>query len=193
MSLGLCDPIVPPFYPEPETPKLFFPTDSGRVSPPVPPAHLQSRTDLPHALRRQLRLTAIHFLLVEPLSSQSDISVCHRCEHRQKQCNGPCACTIDGKDIIEHAASIGCPKGYFENPPPQPAPVPLKPVPREEWKAGALALADMAEPGDRGIGDVIERNLAVGGIVFKALVKSLGFECGCSARRDELNQLYPLI
>jgi hypothetical protein len=66
-------------------------------------------------------------------------------------------------------------------------------VPREEWKAGALALADMAEPGDRGIGDVIERNLAVGGIVFKALVKSLGFECGCSARRDELNQLYPLI
>ena len=128
------------------------------------------------------------------LMNHALLIICLQCDIEQKKkCSGTCPCPEDGADIREHAESEKCPRGYFANPPPRPAPVPLKPVPREEWKAGALALADMAESGDRGIGDVIERNLAVGGIVFKALVTSLGFECGCSARRDELNQLYPLI
>jgi hypothetical protein len=41
------------------------------------------------------------------------IAICHRCPNRQKDCAGPCVCTIDGKDIITHAEARHCPRGYF--------------------------------------------------------------------------------
>jgi hypothetical protein len=41
------------------------------------------------------------------------ITTCHRCPHRQRPCNGPCPCTIDGEDIVKHAATGYCPAGRF--------------------------------------------------------------------------------
>ena len=49
-----------------------------------------------------------------------NIAHCHRCRHRQRPCNGPCACQIDGQDIIEHATSGICPLGLFRAPEPMP-------------------------------------------------------------------------
>lgn len=43
------------------------------------------------------------------------IAICHRCPHRQQTCAGACPCTIDGRDILDHATTGDCPKGYFEN------------------------------------------------------------------------------
>ena len=36
-----------------------------------------------------------------------------KCEFRQKECAGKCPCTLDGRDIIEHAESGDCPKQKF--------------------------------------------------------------------------------
>ena len=41
------------------------------------------------------------------------VATCSRCPHSARNCRGPCACTVDGKDIREHAESGYCPKGYF--------------------------------------------------------------------------------
>jgi hypothetical protein len=37
------------------------------------------------------------------------ISTCHRCPLRQRPCAGPCPCTVDGADIIQHAKAGYCP------------------------------------------------------------------------------------
>ena len=39
------------------------------------------------------------------------LSVCHRCEFRQRECAGPCACTVSGIDIM-YASGSPCPKGF---------------------------------------------------------------------------------
>lgn len=42
------------------------------------------------------------------MSSRSDnLRKCHRCPLRAVGCAGPCACTVDGKDIIAHAGADG--------------------------------------------------------------------------------------
>ena len=60
------------------------------------------------------------------------IAICHRCPHRQRPCKGPCACTIDGVDIIEHAKSGECPNGRFDGI------LPDKPDPRARLTAEAV-------------------------------------------------------
>lgn len=40
-------------------------------------------------------------------------SICSGCEHRQKECNGACACLLDGLDIIDHANTLTCPANRF--------------------------------------------------------------------------------
>lgn len=58
-----------------------------------------------------------------------NIAHCHTCPARQRPCYGPCACTLDGRDIQEHARDGFCPRGRFAAPdPPRPAPVPLDPA-----------------------------------------------------------------
>jgi hypothetical protein len=42
------------------------------------------------------------------------IGTCHRCPDRQRPCDGPCACTIDGRDIRDHAAERYCPAGRYQ-------------------------------------------------------------------------------
>lgn len=44
---------------------------------------------------------------------RSWVTICHACEHRQRECTGSCACTRDGRDIIEHAGAMDCPEGRF--------------------------------------------------------------------------------
>lgn len=45
------------------------------------------------------------------MSYTFNISCCLRCQNRQKVCKGPCACTLDGKDIVAHAKAADCPLG----------------------------------------------------------------------------------
>lgn len=51
-----------------------------------------------------------------------------------------------------------------------------------------------ARAGDRGLGDIVAREVGpVGGDVFKAWFKAvLGRSCGCEARQEALNQRYLL-
>lgn len=55
----------------------------------------------------------------------ANIGACHRCLYRQAGCAGPCVCTIDGRDIIDHATAGDCPKGFHaqgvDSPSPQPS------------------------------------------------------------------------
>lgn len=46
--------------------------------------------------------------------SSSFAAVCATCHHSQRQCKGKCACTIDGKDIMEHIAERYCPIGRYK-------------------------------------------------------------------------------
>jgi hypothetical protein len=42
------------------------------------------------------------------------LATCHRCPDRQRNCHGPCACTLDGRDILEHARERYCPAGRYQ-------------------------------------------------------------------------------
>jgi hypothetical protein len=69
-----------------------------------------------------------------------------------------------------------------------------QPIPRAKWPAHIKALALLARPEDRGIGDVIARTVGpIGGDLYKEWhQKIFGKPCGCSDRQDNYNQLYPL-
>jgi hypothetical protein len=81
------------------------------------------------------------------------------------------------------------------NPANQPAqPPPTAPLPRDQWPAWASALALLAKPGDKGLGDVIARTVGpIGGDAYKAwFVKLFNRSCGCQERQEQLNAQYPL-
>ncbi len=47
---------------------------------------------------------------------QVQLATCHNCDFSQTQrggCAGPCPCHVDGHDIIEHAKTDYCPKGFY--------------------------------------------------------------------------------
>jgi len=70
---------------------------------------------------------------------------------------------------------------------------PTGPLPRSEWPLVCRALAYLAKPQDRGIGDVFARIVGpVGGEAFKAWTKRHGIDCGCSARQEWMNLQWPL-
>lgn len=52
------------------------------------------------------------------------LSICHRCQFRQRPCDGPCVCTIDSRkrDIVQISFDGDCEKDYFKNAP-QPVPI----------------------------------------------------------------------
>lgn len=41
-------------------------------------------------------------------------SVCATCKHSARKCSGPCPCTIDGADIMQHAQERYCPLGKYK-------------------------------------------------------------------------------
>lgn len=50
----------------------------------------------------------------------SFLQACGTCRYRGKPQGGRCACTVDGRDIREHAKSGECPKGRFAQAQPDP-------------------------------------------------------------------------
>lgn len=38
-----------------------------------------------------------------------NLGQCHKCPLRARECIGACACTVDGKDILDHAQTGECP------------------------------------------------------------------------------------
>jgi len=62
------------------------------------------------------------------------------------------------------------------------------------WPIAMIPIKLMAKPGDRGAGDIIARIIGpLGGEAFKAWYKKIfGRECGCNARQDAWNAIYPL-
>ncbi len=69
-----------------------------------------------------------------------------------------------------------------------------KPIPRKDWPIWAKALAVIAKPEDKGIGDVVARTIgAENSEAFKKRYKATtGKECGCNGRQNLWNQKYPL-
>lgn len=69
--------------------------------------------------------------------------------------------------------------------------MPIRPIPRDQWPTWATWIASQAISADRGVGDTVHRRLGEAGELFKAAMSALGIECGCDARREEWNLLYP--
>ena len=78
----------------------------------------------------------------------------------------------------------------------QQAPLRSNPAPRDPttWPMWAKELAKLAQPGDRGVGDVAARMFGkFGGEKFKSAFKALfGFSCGCSERQEKWNMRFPI-
>ena len=71
----------------------------------------------------------------------------------------------------------------------------FQPLPRDDWPFWAKALALLAKPGDKGIGDTVYRTIgSERSEVFEAWhLKTFGHRCGCSSRREGWNADYPLV
>lgn len=68
-------------------------------------------------------------------------------------------------------------------------------IPRDKWNRAARWLASRAKPGDRGIGDVVQRITDASGIskaVLIARAVKLFGDCGCADRRQRWNAMYPI-
>jgi hypothetical protein len=73
----------------------------------------------------------------------------------------------------------------------KPRPIYL-PIPREQWPAKIQKVARHQRPGDKGVGDVLERRYArFGGRFYKRVRKLIGVSCNCEAEQQRLNMLYP--
>ena len=67
-------------------------------------------------------------------------------------------------------------------------------APDDPWPLLLRPLRTLAQTGDRGLGDIVERVVGpVGGDAYKAWhERVLKRACGCEARQASLNALYPL-
>ncbi len=70
----------------------------------------------------------------------------------------------------------------------------IQPIPRKDWPLWAKALAMIAKPEDKGIGDAVARTVgAENSEAFKKWFKATtGKDCGCTGRHRRLNIEYPL-
>ncbi len=69
-----------------------------------------------------------------------------------------------------------------------------QPIPRKDWPLWTKALAILAKPEDKGIGDVVARTIgAENSEAFKKWFKATtGKDCGCTGRQKRYNLQYPL-
>ncbi len=113
---------------------------------------------------------------------------CHTCEYRHAHCSGPCPCTVDGLDIIEHAERGFCPKGRFSDAAPMPSPSPITTLNADEQ-----SLVDDLMGGKLGLGDQVHAIAKrIGAERVARLWESItGHSCGCDARRKALNERFP--
>jgi hypothetical protein len=65
---------------------------------------------------------------------------------------------------------------------------------KRDWPLILRPLRLLAKPGDKGLGDIVERVIGpVGGDAYKAWYKNVfGKPCGCTKRGDNLNKRFPL-
>lgn len=65
---------------------------------------------------------------------------------------------------------------------------------RKPWPLVLLPLKLLAEPNDKGLGDIIARTIGpIGGDEFKAWYKAtFGKDCSCDNRQEALNIRWPL-
>lgn len=75
-----------------------------------------------------------------------------------------------------------------------PVQAPQQPIAYDEWPILFRLLAGRRKETDAGLGDVVERLIGpIGGDAFKTWFKlATGRDCGCGARKEFLNQRYPL-
>ena len=45
-----------------------------------------------------------------------NLAMCAACKHGQSACHGPCACTLDGRQMWDHAKAGDCPIGLHRKP-----------------------------------------------------------------------------
>jgi hypothetical protein len=124
------------------------------------------------------------------------LGICHSCEFRScggrlPPCNGVMLCTVNGKNVIDLAATGACPKGYFDKPEPAAPPREVLPLHPDNWPAWAKLVAAMKSADDAGVGSTIDRKLGLIGAAFKLTLKALGVPCGCGDRKELYDKLYP--
>ena len=75
-----------------------------------------------------------------------------------------------------------------------PIPGKLLPITRINWPIFLMPMKLLAIESDKGLGDIIARTIGpLGGEEFKAWYKKIfGKECGCTARQESWNAMYPL-
>jgi hypothetical protein len=68
---------------------------------------------------------------------------------------------------------------------------PVVPVPAAEWPAWTKLIVRLKKPDDKGVGSTVQRLTGKWGKKFEAWMKKAGADCGCSARRERWDALYP--
>jgi len=65
---------------------------------------------------------------------------------------------------------------------------------KKDWPLLIRPMKLLAKPDDKGLGDIVERTIGpVGGDAYKLWYKAtFGKTCGCTKRKDNLNERYPL-
>lgn len=128
----------------------------------------------------------------------TSLDICNLCKHRQRPCNGSCVCLKDDlrRDITEThlCPPEACPhkddlaSGKLTRIDPEPPP---SPIPYPDWPAWAKLVGTIRSNGDIGIGDTFKRWTGPLGAAYQAAWKLAGMPCGCGARREEWNAMYP--
>lgn len=120
------------------------------------------------------------------------IETCSRCRHRMVPSGGVSLCSKNSVNFLRNVDIGVCPVGLFTGEPSETVPS-SEPVPRSKWSLAARLIEKLAMPGDKGIGDTLERFLrGKGGDAYKRWFKRItGGECGCGDRRKRLNAAHP--
>jgi hypothetical protein len=110
--------------------------------------------------------------------------------------SGECCARKFGGRICQPCDACDLPKPVRlphvpRNPPPL---TPIQSISRNQWPLAVKGIASLAQPADRGIGDIVERMAKLaGGKTLAQWYKDLtGRDCGCADRKDRLNRMYPL-
>ena len=147
------------------------------------------------------------------------ISICHHCPNWDRSISGKPPCKINGRYFADNAADGICPdtlnrfnlsSGELAELQPAAPPQPeIKPIPRDQWTDRVQSLAELAQPGETGIGQVVTRLIATSesrlqaaaviaeefgavSTIVGAFKWLTGKECGCGDKAARLDMLYPL-
>ena len=118
------------------------------------------------------------------------IGICHRCPQLGIDSgHGSPPCARSGRHFVEHVQAGDCPQGYFTDPPGW---FYHASVQRDKWPLLIRAIATQAIDTDQGVGDTFKRVAGYfGGERYKKWMAKHDRSCGCQARQDAWNKLYP--